>query len=128
MKKNLQRKNYQLSWAVLILAGLLTGFYAGNAISRDNDNKEYSVMVHTVKCYPNPATSFVNFEFTSNYISKGYTLSVYSFSGKKMNENNVNTSKITLTFSDDYFRGIYIYQLRDKSGRIIETGKFQVVR
>ena len=126
MNRSLQRKNYQWVLAAVVFVCLLTAFSSGNAISRDD--RHYSVMVRTIKCYPNPATSFVNFEFPSNYISKGYTLSIFSFTGKKMNENNVTGAKLTLTFSDDYFRGIYIFQLRDKSGRIIETGKFQVVK
>jgi hypothetical protein len=28
----------------------------------------------------------------------------------------------------DYSRGIYIYQLRDRSGRMVESGKFQVAK
>ena len=28
----------------------------------------------------------------------------------------------------DFSRGIYIYQLRDKSGRMVESGKFQVAK
>lgn len=82
----------------------------------------------TIKCYPNPAVSFVNFEFPDDYVSKNYILQVYSFTGKKMYETNVNTIKTTLTFTNDYYRGIYIYQLQDKTGRILETGKFQVNR
>ncbi len=45
-----------------------------------------------------------------------------------MYEMNVNTIKTTLTFTNDFYRGIYIYQVQDKTGRILETGKFQVNR
>jgi hypothetical protein len=82
----------------------------------------------TIKCYPNPAVSFVNFEFPDEYVSKSYILQVYSFTGKKMYETNINTVKATLTFTNDFYRGIYIYQLQDKTGRVVETGKFQVNR
>ena len=34
----------------------------------------------------------------------------------------------TILFLEDFYRGIYIYQLRDKGGKIIESGKFQVVK
>jgi hypothetical protein len=27
-----------------------------------------------------------------------------------------------------YFRGIYIFQLRDKTGKVVEAGRFQVSR
>ncbi|HYJ63383.1 MAG TPA: T9SS type A sorting domain-containing protein [Parafilimonas sp.] len=82
-----------------------------------------------VKCYPNPAISFVNFELVNNnIISKNYTLEVFSFTGKKMYSTAISNEKITLTLSNDFYRGIYVYQVRDKSGRILETGKFQVTK
>ena len=36
-------------------------------------------------------------------------------------------ARTTVNLSD-YGRGVYIYQLRDKTGRIVESGKFQVSR
>ena len=89
---------------------------------------EFGIQAKTVKCYPNPAVSFVNFEFPVDIVSKDYSLSVYSFTGKKMSEINIVTAKTTLTFTNEFYRGIYVYQLRNKSGKIIETGKFQVAR
>ena len=89
---------------------------------------EASVQTKTIKCYPNPAISFVNFEFLSDFVSKDYTLNIYSFTGKKMYEINITSAKTTITFTNEFYRGIYVYQLRDKAGKIIETGKFQVVK
>ena len=43
-----------------------------------------------------------------------------------MYEMNITSAKATITFSNDFYRGIYIYQLKDKDSRIVETGKFQV--
>ncbi len=82
--------------------------------------------VEIIKCYPNPASSFVNFEFDKN-IDKSYTLQVYSFVGKKMVETPVSNNKITVTLND-FNRGLYVYQLRDKSGQTVMAGKFQVVK
>src|SRR4051794_15484586 len=73
--------------------------------------------VDILKCYPNPATSFVNFEFDKS-IDKSYILQVYSFVGKKMFETPVSNNKIIVTLTD-FYRGIYIYQLRDRSGQIL---------
>ena len=86
------------------------------------------IQAKTIKCYPNPAISFVNFEFLTDYISKDYSLQIYSFTGKKMYELNITSAKATLTFTNEFYRGIYVYQLRDKDGKILETGKFQVNR
>jgi len=84
------------------------------------------IQAKSIKCYPNPAISFVNFDVPADFISKNYSLQVFSFTGKKMYEVNVNSIKLTLTFNNEFYRGIYVYQLRDKDGKILETGKFQV--
>ncbi len=85
-------------------------------------------LVKIVQVYPNPATSIINFEFSHEVVDKSYTFQVYSFGvGRKMNELSITTSKITLNL-DAYTRGLYFFQLRDKAGQIIESGKFQVVK
>lgn len=83
--------------------------------------------VKIVKFYPNPAVSVINFEFPKN-IDKTYTLQIYTFTGKKMTNIAVSANKLSVTLDNDFYRGIYIYQLHDKTGKIIESGKFQVVR
>lgn len=80
----------------------------------------------TVKFYPNPATSFINFEFDKNY-DNSYSLLIFNFIGKKIEEIKVTDKKMTVSLSD-YYRGIYVFQLRDKQGSIVESGKFQVVK
>jgi len=82
--------------------------------------------VKTVKFYPNPATSFINFEFAENY-NDSYTLVIFNFIGKKVEDLKVTDQKITVSLTD-FYRGVYIFQLRDKQGNIIESGKFQVVK
>lgn len=77
-----------------------------------------------LKTYPNPASSVITFDFLKSY-EKGYSLQVYNFLGRKMYEaSNVN-DRTTIELSS-YTRGVYIYQLRDKTGKIVESGKFQV--
>ena len=77
-----------------------------------------------MKFYPNPATTFIKAEFQKNF-DKGYSLQIINFIGKQVYEaKNVN-STITLDLSG-YTRGVYIYQLKDQSGKVVESGKFQV--
>ena len=83
-------------------------------------------LVKAVKFYPNPATSFINFEFAENY-NDSYTLVIFNFIGKKVEDLKVSDQKITVSLTD-FYRGVYIFQLRDKQGNIIESGKFQVVK
>lgn len=90
-------------------------------------DEPYVEQVKVVKFYPNPATSFINFEFTDN-VDKTYILQVYSFVGKKIVEMPVSSSKILLTLNNEFYRGLYIFHLCDKSGKVIEVGKFQVVK
>jgi hypothetical protein len=80
----------------------------------------------SVKFYPNPAISQITFDFPKNF-DKNYTFQIYNFLGKKVFEQKNLSSKTTVELSQ-YFRGIYIFQLMDKSGKIIESGRFQVSR
>jgi len=105
---------------VLVLAGCFV--YAEGGPDAFFDSQ-----VKVVKFYPNPATSYINFEF-SNDVDKNYVLQIYSFVGKKMSELPVSSNKISLTLSNDFSRGIYLFRLVDKSGKVVETGKFQVIK
>jgi hypothetical protein len=82
--------------------------------------------IRTVKFYPNPAANFIIFEFGKD-VNKSFTLLVYNFIGKKMTELKPTDQKITLALSE-YYRGVYIFQLRDAQGNVVESGKFQVVK
>ena len=44
-----------------------------------------------------------------------------------MYESQISQDKFTVNLND-YTRGIYIYHLVDATGKIIESGKFQVSR
>lgn len=79
--------------------------------------------VKIVKFYPNPATTNITFELPKG--SGPYTLQIYNFLGKKVFEIK-NTATVNQVNLNDYNRGVYIFQLRDGNGRIIESGKFQV--
>ena len=80
--------------------------------------------ITALSLYPNPANSYITFDLKKGY-QKGLTITVYNFLGKKMTETpNVN-EKTTLQLND-FNRGVYIYHLTDPSGKVIDTGKFQV--
>lgn len=79
-----------------------------------------------IRTYPNPATSYITFDVQNNY-QKGLTIVVYSFLGKKMYEAQNVSEKTTLTLSD-FNRGVYVYRLTDPTGKVVDSGKFQVSR
>jgi hypothetical protein len=79
-----------------------------------------------IKFYPNPATSFITFDFKKDY-DKGFDLQVYNFVGKIVFEQKSIAPRTTINLGD-YNRGVYIYYLVDRNGKIVESGKFQVAK
>jgi hypothetical protein len=77
-----------------------------------------------VKFYPNPAISQITFSFEKGY-DKNFSLQIFNFIGKKVYEAGNPAQKTTVDLTE-FFRGVYIFQVRDKSGKILESGKFQV--
>ena len=77
-----------------------------------------------LRFYPNPATSLITFDFQRGY-DKSYNFQIFNFLGKKVYEVNNVTPKTIVNLSD-FYRGVYIFQLRDKNSKIVDSGKFQV--
>ena len=77
-----------------------------------------------VRLYPNPATTIITFDFQKTP-EKGHSIQLYNFLGKKVYEASNLTQRTAINLSD-YIRGVYIYQLYDKTGKLVESGKFQV--
>ena len=106
----------------ILLFTLTTGSFAQQVIGAD---KMKVLAIKIVRFFPNPASSVVNFEF--NGTDNSYTLQIYNFLGKKMSDEQINNNKLTYNL-DNYYRGLYIFQVRDKGGNILESGKFQVIK
>ena len=47
--------------------------------------------------------------------------------GRKIYETGTALQRVIIPLNS-FFRGVYIYQLRDKYGKIVDSGKFQVVK
>ncbi len=80
-----------------------------------------------LKVYPVPATTQINFQLKQNNNDHTYRIIVYNFLGKTVDKIDGFHDRKTLNLKD-YYSGIYIYQLRDKQGHLIESGKFNVVK
>ncbi len=79
-----------------------------------------------VKVYPNPATTQINFQIQNNNDGV-YEVIVYNFLGKRIDDLKNVSGLYTLSL-DKYYSGIYIYQLRDSRGNLVESGKFNVIK
>lgn len=99
---------------------LFTAFSAQSQVAKNNPGEPVKVL----KSYPNPASSFINFEVQKNF-QKGLSIAVFSSLGTKVSDIQNVTEKTTLSLMD-YNRGMYIYRLMDPAGKVIDTGKFQV--
>ncbi len=106
-------------YIIILIAGFQMSTFAQSDFSPTVLNA-----VKVVKFYPNPATTVIHFEIDADYY-KSATLVIYNFIGKKQLEQKINDRKVTISLSD-FYRGMYIFQLYDKQGKIIESGKFTV--
>ncbi|MFY8091055.1 MAG: T9SS type A sorting domain-containing protein [Chitinophagaceae bacterium] len=79
-----------------------------------------------LKCYPNPANNNINFEFTKTQ-DKNTRLIIFNFVGKQVVELKVENNKINLSL-ETFYRGLYLYKLVDRAGKVIDSGKFQVIK
>ena len=83
-------------------------------------------MVVVKKFYPNPATTAINFDFLTGF-EKPYSLQLFNFMGRKVYEIGSSLQHVVIPLNG-FFRGVYIYQVRDRNGKILDSGKFQVVK
>jgi hypothetical protein len=117
----MQKKNFIIVGILFIITSSFTpggnGFY-DSFFSAPTTSK-------LIRFYPNPATTIINFEFDKS-VESTTLIAIYSFYGKKMGEQRLSSNKVSFTLDDHYTRGLYIFQLRDQAGRLIESGKFQV--
>ena len=79
-----------------------------------------------IKLYPNPATAFITFDLQKGY-ERGMSIQIYSFLGKKMYEVSYAPQRSVVNLTD-FNRGLYMYHLLDITGKVIESGKFQVTK
>ena len=97
--------------------------FGQNVSSPDNNNAQ----VKFIKTYPNPATTIVTIEFQKGY-SRNYSIQILNTLGKKMYLAKFVPTSFTIDLrTEKFFRGVYIYQLLDKTGKIVESGKMLVV-
>ena len=111
----------QIFYILIFIIGLNFTSLAQNRPAEGGD-----VAAKSLKLYPIPATTVINFDFVSSY-DKSLTFQIYNFTGKIVYELKSPPQKINLSLAD-YSRGFYYYQLRDKNGKLIETARFLVVK
>ena len=111
----------KIVYILILFIGITFTSFAQNKIPNQGEP-----IAKLIKPYPIPATTSINFEFQYGY-DKNFSLQIYNFMGKKIVEISQMIPRLTMPL-DEFYRGMYLYQLRDKEGKIIESGKFQVIK
>ncbi|MDE3247563.1 MAG: T9SS type A sorting domain-containing protein [Bacteroidota bacterium] len=81
-------------------------------------------VARVTRFYPNPAVSQITFDI-DQLPNQVYSFQVYNFVGKKVLD-LPSVNQHTVVNVSDFYRGVYIFQLRDRTGKTIDSGKFQV--
>ncbi|MFN9709957.1 MAG: T9SS type A sorting domain-containing protein [Bacteroidota bacterium] len=110
---------------ILILLFVASGVFSAFAQSRLSENS--FVDTKQIKFYHNHATTFIQFDFSDDILKSGASFRIYNFIGKKVYETNQLNTR-TVVNLNEFFRGMYIFQLTDRMGRVIESSKFQVLK
>ena len=105
---------------ILLSIILLTSFQAKSQARGPMPDQDHKV----IKFYPNPCVSYITFEIVKES-NQTFTLQIYSFLGRKVKEVPEVTDKTTVQLSD-LTRGLYTFQLKDGTGRVTDSGIFQL--
>ncbi|HTB05484.1 MAG TPA: T9SS type A sorting domain-containing protein [Bacteroidia bacterium] len=93
---------------------------AGVVLGIDNINAP----TVNVNVYPNPASTEVNFQVTSP-ATQVTRADIYDITGQKVNSYDVRNNFLTMS-TQGYASGLYFYQLYDKDGVMVKSGKFSI--
>ncbi len=115
-------KDQSLKRLIYILSFMLIAVITSNGQS--NRSIANGPGERIVKTYPVPAISYITIE-PVKATNTNYVLVIFNFLGRKMYEKQ-NFSQKTTIMLDEFTRGVYIYHLTDLTGRLVESGKFQV--
>jgi hypothetical protein len=82
-----------------------------------------------IKTYPNPVSTSatLNLSFQRDY-NRNYSIQILNTIGKKMYEAKFLPTTLSIDLkAQRFYRGVYIYQLLDRNGAVVESGKILVV-
>jgi hypothetical protein len=121
----LRRKTYPNTMRIFYLSSIIL-LITVQAQSQSKALPLSDLDAKIVKFYPNPAVTTITFDFESNF-DKNYSFQIFNFLGKKVFESPAANPKTIVNVSE-FSRGIYIFWVRDQSGKILQSGKFQVMK
>lgn len=118
LQHNKRRETLKRIFTILFFIGLTTCSLAQKSWGQGSGEEKI------VKFYPNPAVSYIVFDM-QRPVEKGYVIQLYNMLGRRVLSVAISSNKVTVPLTD-LFPGLYYFQLRDKTGNIVEVNKFQV--
>ena len=109
---------------LLILSIILLTNVHSKAQDKRGLASNIGIQTSILRFYPNPATTVITFDFQKEF-DKGYSIQVYHILGRKILEQTNIADHTTINLTN-FTRGVYVYKLFDKTGKLVESGKFQV--
>jgi hypothetical protein len=94
-------------------------WYDGYPNGINEVNQQHNTMV-----YPNPCKGEINFCYNGQNAQYVF---VYDIEGRELKQSEMRNGKTTLSTSA-YPAGIYLYHIADKSGNVIDNGKFTIIQ
>ena len=82
------------------------------------------ISIEKVKCFPNPAQDYINFNWT-NPSSREGQISIYNISGRRMFAAEFKSGSILRVNTGSWPAGAYYYRLK-KAGNFL-NGRFMLV-
>jgi hypothetical protein len=86
--------------------------------------KVASAIANSVLAYPNPSSTMVTFKMSAG---ENQYITITDITGRTLSTLPVYNNQIQLNVSA-YSSGIYLYNILDKSGNVLNRGKFSVVK
>lgn len=79
-----------------------------------------------VVVYPNPASEMISFDLPES--EEAYIVEVYSLDGILLHHETLSQTQNTIYLDhSDYSQGLYIWQVKSHTGKIVDTGKVMIV-
>jgi hypothetical protein len=126
-----KRKNYQYRWYTNGLGDLVANMQMDTTNTKVKSVKWYDGIPNAVTeisqrgsimAYPNPCSSQINF-FYSGHTAQ--VITVFDVTGRQVGTTSMVNGKASVNTST-FAKGIYMYRMLDKSGDVVDNGKFSV--
>jgi Secretion system C-terminal sorting domain len=112
---------------IIFILSFIIGINCTSFAQNRTTSNDGTAQVKMINAYPNPATTVVNFAFQKDY-NRTYSIQILNSIGKVMYSGKNMPSFLSIDLkAEKFYRGIYIYQLLDRNGIVVESGKILVV-